>query len=535
VVDKFGCVLHNTVVITYLPDPRVSLGHRLAGVFIFGCSVALLFSGPRPPSEDIFAIWLPLLALVVVAGALCSLGLRTGLASLLGLVVVIFVFALRLGINNSTSVIWISLLVAGSLYLGLSAREFLKSTCYRESARRFRRQLLSVTSEKFISLEGAFRETPVILLRQCYLPFPTSPDLFPLLDSDETDNDTGMEPSGSHQEWTCHKCHEEVDEPLTACWNCQAPRDSETGSPDDLASNSDVWQEKLARGGLATGSVQGSHFISSALTMVAAFIVWTLHNHPMLTFKDILIGSLVSSFIGGLASFAPSRLVQRSRDDVADAIRQGLLAGDPAVREQSYALYVRPFAVTRKFFEEPLQKPYVPPVLPAYYGRRNAELEEIVSDVTWPLAIPLIALGKPGEAFGAGRLKSSNKDWKEDAAALIEGSDFLFVVPSNREGTMWELQQIMEKKILHHCIFLMPWQVGHPYGSQDWHETMAACAEIGLLLPPWTAQGALFLTDRHGGWLVQEHLQELVHKPGMLEISVLELMRRSLEGEAVLA
>jgi hypothetical protein len=364
---------------------------------------------------------------------------------------------------------------------------------------------------------------------------PTSLDLisFP---ADVTGDEAGLEPEAALPEWSCPKCKEEVDGVLAVCWSCQTPRDSAASSPESFALDLGTWQRVfMQESGLSTASVQGSPFLGSAFATMASFITWDLHQHQaQIDWKDIAIGSLASTMLGSLAEgfFTPSRRVQSSRDRMAEALRQGVLAGDVAAQQQSYALYLRPFAVTGVFFEEePGEKSYVPPLLPAFYARRNAEFEAVVSDIVWRLTIPLIALGRPGEAFGAGRLASSEKDWTADAAALIQGSDFLLVIPSSHEGTMWELRRILEQDILCHCIFLMPWQVKGRYSSRNWTETLAACAEIGLRLPPWESQGALFLAGRAGGWLVQQHLRELARATGMLELALLELMRRSVAEE----
>jgi hypothetical protein len=48
---------------------------------------------------------------------------------------------------------------------------------------------------------------------------------------------------------------------------------------------------------------------------------------------------------------------------------------------------------------------------------------------------PLVALGKPGEAIGAGRIFTDDATWQADIATLMRRAKGILIVPSDRDGT----------------------------------------------------------------------------------------------------
>lgn len=72
----------------------------------------------------------------------------------------------------------------------------------------------------------------------------------------------------------------------------------------------------------------------------------------------------------------------------------------------------------------------------------------------------VVGLGHPHRgyfSFGPGFIRVKDDEWKELVTALLEGCEAIFVVPSNREGTLWELTQLSENPHwLKKMVFFMP-------------------------------------------------------------------------------
>lgn len=85
-----------------------------------------------------------------------------------------------------------------------------------------------------------------------------------------------------------------------------------------------------------------------------------------------------------------------------------------------------------------------------------ADLETILSMALEP-TFRLVALGRPGEQVGAGRIPSTNETWKDNFLALARNAQGIFILPSQRKGTKWELDQIWQsEELLGKTIFLVP-------------------------------------------------------------------------------
>ncbi len=67
----------------------------------------------------------------------------------------------------------------------------------------------------------------------------------------------------------------------------------------------------------------------------------------------------------------------------------------------------------------------------------------------------LIAVGRPGEAFGAGRVETEEVSWRDTVAGLMERATVIFVVPVDRPGTIWEIEQVVGKGYLSKTVFLI--------------------------------------------------------------------------------
>ena len=92
-----------------------------------------------------------------------------------------------------------------------------------------------------------------------------------------------------------------------------------------------------------------------------------------------------------------------------------------------------------------------------------------------------IALGRPGEHYGAGRIQSTEEKWREVAAKAIKKSEGILIIASHEAGIIWELSYIIKNGYLNKCIFLIP---PRRIELDDWKKTVVFCQEIGLDLSP---------------------------------------------------
>jgi len=221
--------------------------------------------------------------------------------------------------------------------------------------------------------------------------------------------------------------------------------------------------------------------------------------------------------------FRPNPAIQEARDRVTYKLGRQILEAKGELPVQ-FCLYLRPFDITCGQLD---RNPDSMIALPRYHTHRIIDLEVLLGDVTWPLGIPLLALGRPGEAFGAGRLASTETGWQEDLALLMASAKFLFVIPSNHQGTLWELEHLFEHEMGERCLFVMPWAIEGSYGATEWEATRAACREIGLQLPDYDPRGVLLRRDHTGDWIQRPGLKRLARNRNRLELVVLDLLNDS--------
>jgi hypothetical protein len=208
------------------------------------------------------------------------------------------------------------------------------------------------------------------------------------------------------------------------------------------------------------------------------------------------------------------RKLQERRDQTSAVLSASL---DEASKINSrFALYLRPFVVTDR----------LPTSLPGthYTGSRfdgfldfEGILQDSVRDTT-----PLVALGRPMETYGAGRILTDDENWKAKVTKLMEASTTIFLIPSNHAGTLWEIQQILQSGWLEKCIFIMPpvgatkwtkepgenWHYDKSLvdAAADWSLAQEALTDLGIHLPAYEQTGAIFTVNRS---TLQERYEQL--------------------------
>lgn len=125
------------------------------------------------------------------------------------------------------------------------------------------------------------------------------------------------------------------------------------------------------------------------------------------------------------------------------------------------------------------------------------DIERLLSRSLSPTA-QFVALGKPGEHRGAGRVLTSEEEWKEYVARLAKSAALIVMLPSCHEGTLWEMKLITEQGYISKTIFIMPPSDSFFYSAsadddaEVWEKTTLACKEFGLTLPQYTPSGQVF-------------------------------------------
>jgi hypothetical protein len=125
----------------------------------------------------------------------------------------------------------------------------------------------------------------------------------------------------------------------------------------------------------------------------------------------------------------------------------------------AYSVWLRPFSSTGRIWVIEKSK-YVrlksEEISKGGYHVEWGDFETFLAIVLEPFA-PLIALGAGGEQIGAGRIHVSEENWQDRFKLLAGSAHSVFLLPSRRSGTQWELCWLLETpRILQRCIFVVP-------------------------------------------------------------------------------
>jgi hypothetical protein len=150
-----------------------------------------------------------------------------------------------------------------------------------------------------------------------------------------------------------------------------------------------------------------------------------LHRHQMETDQALMWLILLGMGGSSLIYYLSRKAIQRRRDNQA-AINDG----------SPFCVFLRPFYVTRKLDLHP-------PPTSSSHGPMPIEFEEIIAAAFRDYG-RVVALGRPGEVFGVGRLLSSEEDWWNKAVDLMRNAVMILCIPSMCSGTKKELNHIID-------------------------------------------------------------------------------------------
>jgi hypothetical protein len=192
--------------------------------------------------------------------------------------------------------------------------------------------------------------------------------------------------------------------------------------------------------------------------------------------------------------------VQEYRDRRAADLYRAITVAIPGVPlskrlEASYCLYLRAFDTTQRVKiivkawtqrRGPSDPDLIGMVNIKGFGRTSVyrryavwgDLETLLADRLERLGAPLVALGRPGEQVGAGRVVSTGESWRRDVQQLADGARALLVLPATSVGTTWEIDYILGRPdLLRKSCFLIPPEtslLGEPGTMGGWFEPGAA-------------------------------------------------------------
>ena len=231
---------------------------------------------------------------------------------------------------------------------------------------------------------------------------------------------------------------------------------------------------------------------SARFILILIIPLWVVLAHPLE--RQLRVGRL--------------RRVQVEKDRLAREISNILNAEDFIEKDlpTDFALYLRAFMTTNKFI------------------MNGMDLETILAYSIAP-TLPVIALGQPGEHLGAGRIQTSDEHWQEEIIRLFENAKLIIIIPSHREGTLWEINNLKQRNYLQKTVFIMPPEMnfyGKPY-SETWNKAVTSAAACGVALPNHFPKGLIFkLNDagcliNHAPFMIEEFMQELISYSGSYE------------------
>ena len=268
--------------------------------------------------------------------------------------------------------------------------------------------------------------------------------------------------------------------------------------------------------------VPEAHFLLSSLK---GYVLATAVTYPYTEIFIIRIVAIVMAmrcvnlvFYHAFEGVATGEMyiAQKRRDRQAESILNAIKKLDRVGTSVSpFVLYLRPFSVTAKqttsrYFDavaardgtptfnprgEPTTHPLSSGIINESYSvyEYNSDAES-----EWERAVAsdgaFVALGRPVEAFGAGRIHTTEENWTDDLRLLGRHAKKCVVVPSARFGTQWEIRWVVAEGLLPKCCFYMPPRTRGFDCAQDWTAAKEAVADV-LELPDYDARGMLLSYD----------------------------------------
>lgn len=250
------------------------------------------------------------------------------------------------------------------------------------------------------------------------------------------------------------------------------------------------------------------YLVAGAIATPAPLAIWHGIDSASLALIEIGLEFAGAASLTGLAGKYLSQRYRRKEQQKRDQRALEILRACQTLAPD-FSLYLRSFETTGR---TPLD------VESELVGFDSLQLDP-VADFENSLATavergaPLIALGRPGEQIGAGRILTADDDWQEVLALLARHATLVFMAPSTRAGTAWEIDWLVKARCLRKTVWIQPPHVRHflRRSSYDWAAAWGPITKkmqsVGLHPPPYDKGGLLFTLNEDGELLVGTKLK----------------------------
>ncbi len=185
---------------------------------------------------------------------------------------------------------------------------------------------------------------------------------------------------------------------------------------------------------------------------------------------------------------------------------------------KTFCVFLRPFYVTNQISETTYTYSGSPP-----QNLQTYELEDAFIRA-FDTIMPVVALGKPGEVFGVGRILVDENAWKKSASELMRRASLILCIPSMRPGSQWELDLIIQNGYLNKTVFLMPPEF-YKRDKQDWTLVREHMRNNGLTIPRYISHGMFFSINANGVCFTERFAMKGLRSP--IRKAVLRLIQHA--------
>ena len=200
---------------------------------------------------------------------------------------------------------------------------------------------------------------------------------------------------------------------------------------------------------------------------------------------------ILSGLVGIGIHRAAKEDAQRKRDETSLAVLKALRSSTP-LPVKRFAVYARPFNSTDQLTTQNMDLAWIPGQTPTHI--------DLETKLTRALQgrLHTVALGRPGEMMGSGRIDVAESEWQSAFVLLASNAALVLLLPSSRAGTHWETEWLL-KNARDRLLLIMPMS---PTPSQsyrgEWEKAGVTLSQIGVELPPYDDRGAIFRINSEG-------------------------------------
>jgi len=227
---------------------------------------------------------------------------------------------------------------------------------------------------------------------------------------------------------------------------------------------------------------------------------------------------------GGILSWCSRRWNQRRRDRRAVHVLKQIVDAAKPGGHPNYVLFLRPFSTTGRLTIANPSRRWLP-LLPRYFSHQNTlEFETLLSEALAP-GLPLIALGRPGEHIGAGRIAISDEQWKEAFQLLVKYASWIVLIPNDQGETRWEVEWLASHGYFSKVVLLMPPKLKSSEIDINtyWDQVRQGLKTASVKLPAYTPAGQFFRLGKGGRFFRGRYLSKLTTR--RLETTFSEVTR----------